>query len=190
LHPKTNSWLRECLNIQKTSDHYYNIFFYRISLIRLFDYFDGASSFYFDLGLVIFVFHLSIPPNIQIYWALSWPLFSLWSLNFYLPPVWVVILNQDRPLTFEIFICLPMWNVFLVRISSWSLEFSFAPPVWGVILVRIFTKKKLIQAQIRTIRDIFLEHEGITKIVLHHFKCKWLELINFVLFPCNGLKLA
>jgi hypothetical protein len=35
-----------------------------------------------------------------------------------LPLVWGMILSQDQPLTFEIFICLPMWNVFLVRISS------------------------------------------------------------------------
>jgi len=50
-------------------------------------------------------------------------------------------------------------------------------------------KKNLIQAHIRTRRDMFLEHERLIKMVFPHFKHKLLESINLVHIHCNGLKL-
>jgi hypothetical protein len=40
----------------------------------------------------------------------------------------------------------------------------------------------------RTVKDMFLKHEGITKIVFYNFKRKWLKPINFILIQCDSLE--
>jgi hypothetical protein len=60
----------------------------------------------------------------------------------------------------------------------------------GYDLGESFYEEELIQVQIGTTNDIFLERERNKKMVFHHFKCKRLELISLFLVQYNGLDFA
>lgn len=49
-------------------------------------------------------------------------------------------------------------------------------------------KEKLIQVQMGSIRDIFLECEGNNKDDLYSFQAQIIRIDKFILIQCNGLK--
>jgi hypothetical protein len=69
------------------------------------------------------------------------------------------------------------------------LKFLFTPSI-GYGLGEGFYEEELIQVQIGTTNDIFLEHERNKKIIFHYFKRKRLELISPFLMQYNGLDFA
>jgi hypothetical protein len=66
----------------------------------------------------------------------------------------------------------------------------FICPQYKYDLGKSFYGEELIQVQIGTTNDIFLERERDKKMVFHHFKRKQLELISLFIVQYNGLDFA
>jgi hypothetical protein len=66
----------------------------------------------------------------------------------------------------------------------------FICPQYKYDLDKSFYGEELIQVQIGTTNDIFLECERDKKMVFHHFKRKRLELISLFIVQYNGLDFA